>query len=691
MDSSGQGKVSSNLEAGEPSCGSPKSEAELLEELKRDAQSFAEGLAGNIGDVDGAPPGQSMMSTLLQHASYGSSPGHRRQVQGVALHWRHLTYTVTVGFGKRRRTKTVLLSANGWAQPGRLLAVLGGTGSGKSSLLNALAGRLPKGGCLEGEVLADGQPLTEAFRSNCGYVMQDDVLFSNLTVQETLEFAASIRLPASVSVATKQQLVADAMASLGLTGVADTLVGNAWVRGVSGGERKRVHIASEVLANQGLLFADEPTSGLDAFQAHNIVAALRALAGDGRTVVATMHQPRSSIWALFDHLLVLSEGRTLYHGPAADAPGHFAAAGYACPPGYNPADLILDVTSRDHRTPESQAATERRVQLLADLYALRPAAEPSQPEDSGSTAPPRQPQAASGTRRFANSAPREFWLLLGRAWRQSSRARLEQIISTVQTVFVAAMLAWLWSGMSQSEPGGVQDEVGVLFMCVVTTAMNVMMGALISFTFDKPTVDRECAARAYRMLPYYLSRLACDTPLRAGQGLLFSAVIYYAVGLNPRASAFFIFCALIVCIGLAGQALGMAVSVALPMAIAMAVAPFIVIFLMLFSGFYVNDATLPAVLRWIKYISHLFWGLVGLAVNDFRGRTGWACPVSAATPGCQVSGEEILTQLHFESFTVAQAFMGLLLLTLGFHLVGYAALRLRKPRFLPLAAAKKGL
>ncbi|KAL4433910.1 hypothetical protein ABPG75_000351 [Micractinium tetrahymenae] len=634
-----------------------------------------------------------MMSTLLQQAPGCSSRVHGQRPHGVTLEWRGLTYTVPVGFGKRRRARTVLLEASGSVRPGHLLAVLGGTGCGKSSLLNALAGRLPRGGKLEGEVLVDGQPRTEAFRSSCGYVMQDDVLFSNLTVQETLEFAANIRLPASVSAATRQQLVADTMAELGLTKVADTLVGNAWVRGVSGGERKRVHIATEVLANPNFLCADEPTSGLDAFQAQNIMTALWALAGDGRTVVATVHQPRSSIWSLFDYLLVLSEGRTVFYGPAAAATAHFAAAGYACPPGYNPADVILDVTSRDYRTPESEAATQKRVQLLADLHALQAAAKPSLQEGGASprAASPSPAPAAAGKRRFANSALREFWLLSGRAWRQSSRAHVEQIISTVQTVFVAALLAWLWSGMSQSEPGGVQDEVGVLFMVVVTTAMNVMMGALVSFTFDKPTVDRERAARAYRMLPYYLSRLACDTPLRVAQSLLFSGIIYWAVGLNPKASAFFIFCALNVCIGLAGQALGMAVSVALPMAIALAVAPFVVIFLMLFSGFYVNNSTLPAVLRWIKYISHLFWGLVGLAVNDFRGRTGWACPVSAATPGCQVSGEDILAQLNFEGFTAADAFMGLLLLTLGFHLIGYTALRLRKPCFLPLAPAKKGL
>lgn len=149
----------------------------------------------------------------------------------------------------------------------RLLAVMGPSGSGKTSLVNALAGRLSVGGELHGEVLVNGLPRGRGFRSISAYVMQDDVLFSNLTVRETFEFAARMRLPSDVSTETKQSVVDSIISELGLSKASDTRIGNEFMRGVSGGERKRTNIGIELLSGASLLFLDEPTSGLDAFQA----------------------------------------------------------------------------------------------------------------------------------------------------------------------------------------------------------------------------------------------------------------------------------------------------------------------------------------------------------------------------------------------------------------------------------------
>lgn len=139
-------------------------------------------------------------------------------------------------------------------------------GCGKTSVLNALAGRLPVGGKLEGDILVNDKPRTKAFRTISAYVMQDDVLFSNLSVRETLRVAADLRLPASVPAAKKAQVVDDVIAELGLAKAANTWIGNEIVRGVSGGERKRTNIGVELLSNPSIVFLDEPTSGLDAFQ-----------------------------------------------------------------------------------------------------------------------------------------------------------------------------------------------------------------------------------------------------------------------------------------------------------------------------------------------------------------------------------------------------------------------------------------
>lgn len=120
-------------------------------------------------------------------------------------------------------------------------------------------------------------------------------------------------------------------------------MGNNKVRGVSGGERKRLAIACELLSAPSLLFLDEPTSGLDAFQAHAVAASLRALTAAGHTVVASVHQPRSTVFALFDDLLLLAEGRVAFHGPARAAVVHFAAVGLVAPPDAAPAEWLIDM------------------------------------------------------------------------------------------------------------------------------------------------------------------------------------------------------------------------------------------------------------------------------------------------------------------------------------------------------------
>ncbi|PSC69664.1 ABC ATP-binding isoform 1 [Micractinium conductrix] len=610
-------------------------------------------------------------------------------------------YSVTVGWGRKRAVKTILDGLGGHAAPGQLLAVMGPTGSGKTSLLNALAGRLPTGGTLEGSVTVNGQHRGPGFRSITAFVTQDDVLFGTLTVRETLRFAAGIRLPAAVGDAAKAALVDRVIQHLGLAKSADTLVGGGTtlVRGVSGGERKRTNIGVELLSNPSLLFLDEPTSGLDAFQAQNVMQALLAVAGEGRTVVCTIHQPRSSIYALFDHLCLLSEGRLLYFGAAAGAAGYFAAAGHVCPPHHNPADFLLDLISVDYRFTESEAATRERMRALAQQFATQASTQAQLAGSNGAGAPsgaaPQDSGSSSGggggmdaKPRFANGPFREFWLLLGRATRQASRNHAENIALLCQMAVIAAVFAWIYSNTSPSLPGGYQDEISLLFLCAVTVAMNSMMGSLILFSLERQVTDRERASRAYRVGPYYLGRTLVLVPRSIIQNLLFGSVVYWATGLNPTGVAFVLFCCVVICEDMTGQALGLAISAVVPEEkVALAVAPMVVIFLMLFSGFYVSSAAIPPVLKWVKYISHLYYGLQGLAVNNFSGRSGYACPVGAPQP-CQLDGADILSQLGFEGDSVGQAFMGLLLLMLGYNVLAYVCLRLRKPRYMPLKVAK---
>lgn len=240
--------------------------------------------------------------------------------------------------------RTILHGITGMASPGEILAILGPSGSGKSTLLNALAGRLHGHG-LTGTIHANGRRFGKSVLRRTGFVTQDDVLYPHLTVRETLIFCSLLRLPQTLSRKEKVSVAESVISELGLEKCENTIIGNSFIRGVSGGERKRVSIAHEMLINPSLLILDEPTSGLDSTAAHRLVTTLGSLAQKGKTVVMSMHQPSSRVYQMFNSVLVLSEGRCLYSGKGSEAMSYFESVGYSPSFPMNPADFLLDLAN----------------------------------------------------------------------------------------------------------------------------------------------------------------------------------------------------------------------------------------------------------------------------------------------------------------------------------------------------------
>ncbi|PNX85781.1 ABC transporter G family member 22-like protein, partial [Trifolium pratense] len=178
-----------------------------------------------------------------------------------------------------------------------------------------------------------------------GFVTQDDVLFPHLTVKETLTYAARLRLPKTFTKEQKEKRALDVIYELGLERCQDTMIGGSFVRGISGGERKRVCIGNEIIINPSILFLDEPTSGLDSTTALKIVQMLQDIAEAGKTVVTTIHQPSSRLFHKFDKLILLGKGSLLYFGKASEAMNYFQSIG--CTPliSMNPAEFLLDLAN----------------------------------------------------------------------------------------------------------------------------------------------------------------------------------------------------------------------------------------------------------------------------------------------------------------------------------------------------------
>ena len=241
------------------------------------------------------------------------------------------------------KEKTILKGITGMVCPGELLAMLGPSGSGKTTLLSALGGRLH--GKLTGKITYNDQPFSGSIKRRTGFVAQNDILYPHLTVTETLLFTALLRLPNSLTYTEKYQHVEQVIAELGLTRCRNSMIGGPLVRGISGGEKKRVSIAQEMLINPCLLLLDEPTSGLDSTTAQRILTTIKRLANSGRTIITTIHQPSSRLYHMFDKVVLLSEGSLIYNGPASTALEYFSSIGFSTSVTVNPADLLLDLAN----------------------------------------------------------------------------------------------------------------------------------------------------------------------------------------------------------------------------------------------------------------------------------------------------------------------------------------------------------
>lgn len=243
--------------------------------------------------------------------------------------------------------KQILKDVWGVAKAGEITAIMGASGAGKTSLFSILSGRIKSRGSLrvDAKVRLGGRSIDpsrdEHVRTMFAFVAQDEALHEPSTPREALRFSAKLRLPKTTTDKDIDIVVENYLQELGLSSCADTMIGGGLMKGISGGEKRRTSIGVELISNPSIIFLDEPTSGLDAFAAKQVMKLLEKVASGGDTVLFTIHQPSSSVFASFNRLIMLHKGRMMYQGHTSDTPSDFGRFGYAVPRNYNPADWIV--------------------------------------------------------------------------------------------------------------------------------------------------------------------------------------------------------------------------------------------------------------------------------------------------------------------------------------------------------------
>ncbi|KAK9935236.1 hypothetical protein M0R45_022346 [Rubus argutus] len=601
----------------------------------------------------------------------------------VTIRWRNITCSLSDKSSKSVRF--LLNNVSGEAKPGRLLAIMGPSGSGKTTLLNVLAGQLSASPrlSLSGLLEFNGNPSPyKAYK--IAYVRQEDLFFSQLTVRETLSLAAELQLPEISSSEARLEYVNSLLFKLGLVSCADTNVGDAKVRGISGGEKKRLSVACELIASPSVIFADEPTTGLDAFQAEKVMETLRQLAQDGHTVICSIHQPRGSVYAKFDDIVLLTEGALVYAGPAHDEPlTYFSNFGYHCPDHENPAEFLADLISIDYSSAESVYSSQKRVDALVEsfshqsslvLYAT-PITLREIPKNSTRFSRKSRVQKKGGWWR-------QFWLLLRRAWMQASRDGSTNKVRARMSIASALIFGSVFWRMGRSQTS-IQDRMGLLQVAAINTAMAALTKTVGVFPKERAIVNREHAKGSYTLGPYLLSKLLAEIPIGAAFPLMFGAVLYPMARLHPALSRFGKFCGIVTMESFTASAMGLTVGAMVPTTeAAMAVGPSLMTVFLVFGGYYVNAKNTPIIFRWIPQASLIRWAFQGLCINEFRG-----LQFDHQNSFDIEDGEQALERISFGGSHIKETVVAQSRILLFWYCVAYLLMEKNKPKYQQLEAA----
>ncbi|KAJ3313222.1 ATP-binding cassette sub- G member 1 [Blyttiomyces sp. JEL0837] len=468
-------------------------------------------------------------------------------------------------------------------------------------------------GVLTGSIQVNGEEVKSNIKKISGFVFQDDVILATMTVREAISMSALLRLPREMSTEEKEAQAAG------------TIIGDSTNKGISGGERKRTAMAMEMITNPSVLFLDEPTSGLDTFTAYSVVNTLKNLACTGRTVVATIHQPSSEVFHLFDDLLLMAEGRIIYAGAADKAVDYFAKYGYVCPDFTNPADCAKGGIS----------TASMKVSSGYDL---------------------------------------QFRYLFQRASKNALRNPLIIKAKAGQTIVMALIIGILYLGTgADKSASGSQNRDGLLFFATVNNVMSSTISVLSIFGEEKNVFAREFGAGYYGLPPYFISKVMVEFPFNIVFPYIFATIVYWMVGLQARPEKYFLFCVFCILSSCSGFSLGIAIACVFEdLETALSSAPLILMPLMLFSGLFVNNGAIPVYFDWIKYISPMHYAYEGLVKNEY---TGLSITCAASFPEVETDGSVCISLNGMDDqFTIGLCVLLLAVMMISLIIVAYLSL-----------------
>lgn len=597
----------------------------------------------------------------------------------TVLTFENINYKIS---GSGRSTRQVLTNISGSVKSGEIMAIMGGSGAGKTTLLDILAMK-GKAGRVSGSIRVNGVEITKQNYSRIiGFVDQEDFLLPTLTVYETVLNSALLRLPRNISFAAKQKRVFQVLDELRILNIKDHVIGNDFERGISGGEKRRVSIACELVTSPSILFLDEPTSGLDSNNANNVIECLVRLANHyNRTLVLSIHQPRSNIFKSFDKLVLLSDGEMVYSGEALKVSEFLRNSGYACPSDYNIADYLIDITfePKKYQTRVSGSTNDLEANLLPSIddhdshnvhvvdpnrdsvatvtqnewehYAVHRDefrtllnAEESQERGYGSASSKvlhslfrdspyfsellqdieyvksSEHQGSFITKSSsAASFIQQLFILSSRTFKNIYRNPKLLLGNYILTVMLGLFLGMLYYDV-QNDISGFQNRLGLFFFILTYFGFLTFTG-LSSFSLERLIFVKERSNNYYSPMAYYISKILSDViPLRVVPPILLALVVYPTVGLNMEENAFFKFVAILILFNLGISLEILTVGIIFEdLNNSIVISVLILLASLLFSGLFINTRDITNVaFKYLKNLSIFYYAYESLIINEVK-------------------------------------------------------------------------
>ncbi|XKL63869.1 hypothetical protein PGB90_006233 [Kerria lacca] len=615
------------------------------------------------------------------------------------IEFEEVTLKIKENLWNLTETKCILKGVSGRFEAGHLSAILGPSGAGKSSLLNAISGFRLRG-VVAKSLKVNGQPRDEKlFRKLSCYITQEEVLQPLLSVQEVMLFAADLKLPSGTTRKQKMQLVQEILALLGLTECCITRT-----EMLSGGQKKRLSVALELINNPPVIFLDEPTSGLDNVSTLHTLKLLRRLAHQGRTIVCTIHQPSASLFQLFDSVYVLSRGQCVYQGATDQLVSFLASTGFYCPTHYNPADFVIEMTDDDH---------EENIDILSSatnngklcLYKNGPIKIPMMSNNnilpfnnntefeetdllwnyndrnkdtSLFESRMKDSNSESGTNlcvEFPTSGFSQFCTLWRRMTLQIYRNKIALNIQFYHHLLCSLAVGIIY--FDKAKDG--EEFFNHLKFClgvVLFHTFTYCMIPVITFPYEVKLLKREYFNRWYSLKPYFIAIQLSKIPTMIFFSLIFLSIIYFSTGLPVEMNRFCLFSLIAIMVSLTAEGMGLFIGSVFNVTNGSAVAPLTLApFLGLATYGFDFAKEIPWYIAFLMKMSYLRSGTVAIVLTVFgMGRKKLECYQMY----CHFADPQVLLKyLDVDHDSVWEQIFYLGVIMVLFRVAMYVALRLK--------------